>query len=173
MKSATPEDRVSRLVEESGEDVVRFLARRLRNQADAEDLSQEVYLRLMRLPDAGGIRNLRAYALRVAANAAHEWRMLARNRLPHSSEGLEKEVSQAQGPAETALHEEQMRRLSAALSTLSPVCRTAVLLHKRDGLTLDEIACRVGYSVPMVRRYLALGLLTCQEALTRFDGEHA
>lgn len=164
---SSEENWLGRLFDESGQELLRFLARRLGSETDAEDLAQEVYLRLMRVQNVSRIRNRRAFALRVAANVAHEWRLLARNQRPHSSDGLEDQVSATQGPLEFALQAQQMQRLGQALGTLSPVTRAVVLLHKRDGLTLAQIAARVGYSVPMVRRYLALGLLLCQEALTR------
>src|SRR5690606_36898658 len=82
--SLTPEKWFSDLASECAKDLLRFLMRRVTNQAEAEDLAQEVYVRLLRVTDVGRIRSRCAFALRVAANVAHEWRMLARNRLPHS-----------------------------------------------------------------------------------------
>ena len=61
-----------------GEDLLRFLRSRLPQESDAEDLAQEVYLRLLRVKDRDRIENQRAYVLRVAANIANEWRLLAR-----------------------------------------------------------------------------------------------
>jgi transmembrane sensor len=131
---ALQEDWISSLVDESGRELLRFLARRLGNETEAEDLAQEVYLRLLRVDDVSHVRNRRAYVLRVAANVAHEWRMLARNRRVHSSENIEEQVSTSHGPQELATQEQDMRCLMRALSTLSPVCRSVVLLLKRDGL---------------------------------------
>jgi RNA polymerase sigma factor (sigma-70 family) len=170
---ALQEDWISSLVDESGRELLRFLARRLGNETEAEDLAQEVYLRLLRVDDVSHVRNRRAYVLRVAANVAHEWRMLARNRRVHSSENIEEQVSTSHGPQELATQEQDMRCLMRALSTLSPVCRSVVLLLKRDGLSLEQVAAHVGYSVPMVRKHLALGLMVCQEALSRAHGEGA
>jgi RNA polymerase sigma-70 factor (ECF subfamily) len=161
------EDWISRLFDESGQDLLRFLARRLGNETDAEDLAQEVYLRLMRVDRVERVQNHRAYALRVAAHVAHEWRMLARNRMPHSSDGLDMQESASSGPLELAVQAQEMRCLAQALATLNPVCRAVVLLHKRDRLTLEEIGAHVGCSVPMVRKHLAWGLMVCQEALAR------
>jgi RNA polymerase sigma-19 factor, ECF subfamily len=165
---STPQENwISRLFDESGRELLRYLSRRLGNEADAEDLAQEVYLRLLRVEDVDRIRNRRAFTLRVAANVAHEWRLLSRNRMPHSAEMLDEQVSPAHDPFDMAVQFQQMKRLSRALSTLSPVCRAVVLLSRREGLTLEQIAPVVGYSVPMVRKHLALGLMVCQEALSR------
>jgi RNA polymerase sigma factor (sigma-70 family) len=171
--SSAQEDWITRLFDESGRDLLRFLARRLGSETEAQDLAQEVYLRLLRVEDVGRIQNRRAYALRVAANVAHEWRMLARNRQSHSSEPLENEMSLASGPMELAAQAQEMRCLARALDTLSPVCRAVVLLYKRDGYTLEQVATAVGYSVPMVRRHLALGLAVCRQALMRSHGRSA
>jgi len=149
--------------------VLRFLAARLSSASEAEDLAQEVYLRLLRVEDVGLIRDPRAFALRVAANVAHEWRMLARNRLAHSDEALELQVDDRPGPYETVLQTQQMQHLTRALDTLSPTCRAVVLLHRRDGMTYEEIASHVGLSVGMVAKHLAKGLTACQEFLAEGD----
>lgn len=153
------------LVDQTGPDLLRFLASRLSDASRAEDLAQEVYLRLLRVDDVGLIRDPRAFALRVAANVAYEWRMLACNRLAHSNDGLEALADRTQGPFESVAQAEQLARLSDALKTLNPTCRAVVLLHRRDGLTYHEIATHVGLSVGMVKKHLAKGLATCQQFL--------
>jgi DNA-directed RNA polymerase specialized sigma24 family protein len=44
-----------------GKALHRYLMRRLSNAEAARDLAQEVYLRLLRVPDAAAIRTLQAY----------------------------------------------------------------------------------------------------------------
>ena len=171
--ASSQEHWISRLFDESGRDLLRFLSRRLGNPADAQELAQEVYLRLLRVQDPTPIRNRRAFALRVAANVAHEWRMLARNRCPHSSESLEEQVSQLKDPFELTAQAEDMKCLGRALDSLSPICRAVVLMHKRDGMTFEQIARVIGYSVPMVRWHLAKGLNVCQDFLASSLGKDA
>ena len=45
-----------------------FFFRRLRTKADAADLAQEVYLRILRVNDPDTIRNPQAYLFAVAGN---------------------------------------------------------------------------------------------------------
>jgi RNA polymerase sigma factor (sigma-70 family) len=163
--SSAKEQWLTRLVDESGRDLLRFLAARLASETEAEDLAQEVYLRLLRVEDVGLIHSPRSFALRVAANVAHEWRLLARNRLTHSDEALDSQPDATQGPYESVLQTQEMKRLAQALDSLSPTCRAVVLLHRRDGLTYEEIASFVGLSVAMVNKHLARGLAVCQEFL--------
>jgi RNA polymerase sigma-70 factor (ECF subfamily) len=149
-----------------GSDLLRFLQARLSSAHDAEDLAQEVYLRLMRVTDNERIRNPRAYVLRVAANVVHEWRLLARNRLVHSAELLD-HLPDAQDTAGEADIQRQARELEAALGTLSQKCRAVVLMHRRDHYTYEEIAARLDISVSMVKKYLVKGLSVCQSRVGR------
>src|SRR6516162_1838881 len=80
------------IVHRTDRDLRRYLAHRIGNRADVEDLSQEIYLRLLRIERKDLIRSPEALLFRMAANATCEWRLLARNRLPHSAaeiDGLE------------------------------------------------------------------------------------
>src|SRR5512134_3489968 len=49
-----------------------FFFRRLRTKADAADLAQEVYLRMLRVNDPNTIRNPEAYLFAVAGNLLKE-----------------------------------------------------------------------------------------------------
>lgn len=148
----------------NGKDLLRFLRARLRNDSDADDLAQEVYLRLLRVKDSTQIQNRRAYVLRVAANVANEWWLLARNRLDHSSEPLAA-MSDGEDPVHEALIAQDMKRLETALETLSPKCQAVVLMHRRDQFTYKEIGSRLGISVSMVKKYLVRGLSICRDGL--------
>lgn len=153
------------LVSEFGADLQRFLASRLADRSNVEDLAQEVYLRLLRVDNFSLIRDPRAFALRIASNLAHEWRLKASNRMSHSPEPLEVLEADSGTPFDTISHTEDMKRLSDALTSLPPVCRSVVLLHRRDGLTYEEIAANVHLSVGMVKKHLAKGLAVCQRRL--------
>ena len=50
-----------------------FLRRRVRSSVDVQDLAQETYLRLLRVPDLNEVRNPLAYLLQVASHVALEW----------------------------------------------------------------------------------------------------
>ena len=48
---------------------------------------------------------------------------------------------------------------------LAPNVHATFVLHRRDGMTLEEIAKQLGVSRPMVKKYLAKALLQCREHL--------
>jgi len=54
--------------------LARYLAHRLYNAQTAEDLAQEVYLRLLRVANPERVKSPQAYVYRVAANALQEFR---------------------------------------------------------------------------------------------------
>lgn len=166
-KTAGPEW-LARVSEETNRDVISFLRRRLSNHADADDLSQEVYIRLLRIKEPGDIRNWRAYVLRVAANVAYEWKLLARNQRIHSSELLES-LSESSDTEHEAYVDQQMNALNKAIETLTPKCRKVLMMHRRDRYTYSEIAAEMDISVSMVKKYLTRGLARCQEVMLEHE----
>lgn len=159
------------LVSSVGGDLLRFLRSRLGHGDLAQDLAQEVYLRLLRMDDVRLIRNPRSFVIHLAAHAAHEWRMLARNRLQHSEEELQQLIVENGDPAEMLERTDRMDRLSRALGTLSPKRQAVVLMHRRDGMTYEEIAARLQLSVGMVKKHLARGLAECHKQMEQMEKE--
>lgn len=173
MTRPTPLEWMAGVVQRNDRDLKRYLARRVHSSADAEDLAQEVYLRLLRVKRKELIRSPEAFLFRIASNAIYEWRLLARNRLPHSQAALDSlECSQSE-PATEVWRAELGGALSAALQQLSPKCRACVLLHRREQLTYSEVGQRLGISVGMVKKYLAQGLALCREEIGQRLGSSA
>ncbi len=165
MSRAVPGRWLEAIVQRNDRDLRRYLAQRVGNRADVEDLSQEIYLRLLRIERKDLIRSPEALLFRMAANATYEWRLLARNRLPHGAAELEALESSEGDPAAATWRAELARELTAALQHLSPKCRAAVVLHRREQMTYSEIGVRLGLSAAMVKKYLAQGLASCREHL--------
>jgi RNA polymerase sigma factor (sigma-70 family) len=136
--------------------LTRFLRRRLPQQIDAEDLAQEVYVRLLRIEKLDLIEEPQAYLYRVASNVASEWRMRACHSKPHSADELDTLV--AATTPETLLDETDFsRQLDAALRDMTPMIRTIIYLKLRDGMSHEEIATHLGITTRMVRRLLTTG----------------
>jgi RNA polymerase sigma-70 factor (ECF subfamily) len=145
----------------------RYLLRRLRNAANAQDLAQEVYLRLLRFEGAAQVRDFRAYVYKIAAHVMYEFRFRARERfVTFDSEAVrewEQDSAQAESnPLEERLHAE--RELQALLAQLHPTCRAVLLAHKRDGLSYSEVAQRLGLSEHTVKKYVFRAMATLRMA---------
>jgi len=66
-----------------GQWLQRYLARCLRHHdaASAQDLAQEVYLRLLRVDKGEPVRNWQAYLYRIASHVVYEFKMRARQEI--------------------------------------------------------------------------------------------
>jgi len=165
MTEATKDVWLEGIVHRNDSDLKRYLSQRIGNRAEAEDLAQEIYLRLLRVERKDLIRSPEALLFRVASNAVYEWRLLARNRLPHGPTELEELESADREPSADIWRAELAQALTAALERLSPKCRAAVLLHRREQLTYSEVGATLGISVAMVKKYLSQGLALCRSHL--------
>jgi RNA polymerase sigma-19 factor, ECF subfamily len=138
----------------------RFLARRLRQNRDAEDLAQEVYMRLLYVEQADLIQNPQAYIFKVAGQVVgefHKRAQVTQEHLTYDTETVERLADQV--PDETTddlaqrlCTQDQLRR---ALAELAPMHRMVLLLKKYEGHSYKEIARRLSLSERTVERYLA------------------
>jgi RNA polymerase sigma-70 factor (ECF subfamily) len=146
----------------------RFLASRLVNPADAADLAQEVFLRLLRIERQDKIRNPEAYLLTIASHILHE-HSLRQAALPESMDIMEAIVdadTTTESDAALQVHvQRNLESLDRALARLSLKARAAFVLHHRDGCTVDEIALRLELSRSMVKKHLANALLKCRQQI--------
>jgi RNA polymerase sigma-70 factor (ECF subfamily) len=72
-------------------------------------------------------------------------------------------------PEQQALHREQLGKVEAALSALPPQTRLAVEMHRFDGHSLQEIATRLGVSVPTAHRLVRDALVRIAMRLAPAD----
>ena len=143
--------------------LLRFMGARLANERDAEELAQEAYVRLLRASKSRLNNDPVAYLFRIARNLLHEWYA---SRPPQSDSLEEHELRDTGLSVEDQTEVSQyMDRLESALNQLAPKCRAAILMHRRDGMTYDEIAADLGVSSSMVKKYLSQGLARCRASL--------
>ncbi len=156
------------LAAQHGKRLRRFLLARVRDATDAADLMQEVFLRLIRISDHETIRMPEAYVFALANHVLYQHR-LRRARQPETVDILEvlAEVERApeNDPADQAETAQRVEQLERSLSQLPPRARAALVLHRRDGFSLEEIALKLGVSRPMAKKYLAKALLHCRQRL--------
>jgi RNA polymerase sigma-70 factor (ECF subfamily) len=128
------------LVERHRPVVVRVAAR-IVGSDDAEDVSQDAFLRAFhRLRHFRGDAPFRSWLLRIAHNAALDH--LGRKRPePVDPETLDTaDQSSAREPADRLETRERIERLERKLRGLSPQHRTVLVLRDAEGLSYEEIA---------------------------------
>lgn len=160
---------VERLFAEQRGALKAFFRRRTRT-ADAADLSQEVYLRMLRIRDPQAIRDPVLYLFTVANNLVKEQGVLDRRR----ATDLDIEAVATQGELcmppnfEGELDAAQRSaRLQAVLKQLGPKCQAAVILRFTQELSYREVASRLGVSPQMARKYVVQALSHCRRRMAR------
>ena len=145
----------------------RFLESRLRNAvADVPDLMQEVFLRLMRVPDPDSIRTPEAYLFTVAKAVVHQHRAQKAS-VPQAVDIMdvlaEIHEESAVGPEGRLDAEQRLAELQRALSQLPRKAYVTLILNRVGGMPLDQVGERLGISRPMAKKYLAKALSACRQ----------
>ena len=146
--------------------LLRFLTARLGHREDAEDVLQELYIRLGRAADTADIHDLGAYLFRAAMNLARDWQRDRSRARTRDMAWVETQRIVVGGQtvddtpsAENAYGAKQrITAIRNAIEELSPQCRRVFLLHKFEGLTHQEVAERVGISRSTVEKHMHTAL---------------
>jgi RNA polymerase sigma-70 factor (ECF subfamily) len=156
------------------DDLVRFFAARLRSMAAAEDLVQDLYIRVASLDSEEPVENPSAYLYRLASNlmldrlrsdrraGARDSAWLKTHRLEVAGEAVADEPSAEQNVA----GRQRLAQLTRAIAELPPKTRKAFQLHKLEGLTQEETARALGVSRKTVEKQISSAL---QRLLARLD----
>lgn len=147
----------------------RYFVRRVRRRSDAEELAQEVYLRLLRVADADALRNPEAYLYAIAANLLKEHAVqqsIGRNGVSLEDAGFP-ELSEVVSYPDLVDKAQRTERLREVLQQLPAKCQAAVVMRHWHGLSYEEIAQKLDISVNMVKKYLVHALAHCRRRMSR------
>lgn len=171
---AAANDGLTRLFELHRAELVRFLRARCGDAADAEDLMQELWLKLAGTT-TGPIANGRAYLFRMANNLVLDQlrtrrRAMARDRVwidasGPTAENIEDQPDPALPADEMLMREQEAALLHRAIATLPPGAQRALRLHRIDGLGQAEVARIMGISRSGVEKHLAVAARHLRAAL--------
>lgn len=152
--------------------LLRFLVARLRSKEDAEDVLQDVALKLLNA-QVGPIAHPESYLFRMAHNLAND-RLRGRVRRERREEAYADEACQGaahphvdqQPSAEAVLiARERAAAIMAALEDMPPAAARAFRMHRLEGLGHGEIAKRLGISKSGVEKHMAVALRSLVRAL--------
>lgn len=137
--------------------LLRFFERRIPDRRfEAEDLTQEVFLRLANRGAAGEVEHVEAYLFQTAANVLIDRarRGTVRHAAAHIPFDLVEHAGEAFSPERVYIGEQQLELVMAALKGLPDRTRAAFSLHRFEGLKYADIAKRLGISVSAVEKHI-------------------
>lgn len=164
--------------------VYNYLLRMMGNAADAEDLTQEVFVRLYTSLDSFRSQaSLNTWLFRIAGNLCIDhFRRAKKHRViafsldePHDAEGAETGGGQAYEASDTtyephrvAEQAETAQQIQQALGQLPEKLRAVLILHDIEGLPYEEIAQVVGCPLGTVKSRLFNARLQLRQRLTGY-----
>ncbi len=161
-ENETQEQKVARIYQELRLPVYYYLMTFLGNAATADDLTQEVFLRLYaHLHRGRPVENVRFWAFRVAHNLAfserQQYQRLARLDEPTWTDACARLPDPALNPEQRTFQLERLERLHWALQTLSAQERQCLFL-RAEGLRYREIGQVLGVGTSTVGEFLQRAL---------------
>ncbi len=147
--------------------LVRLFARRTGDAAIAEDVVQDLYLRLEAVASEERIDNPLAYLLRMANNiylnrirarASERTRDRAWHDVSHGGGEGEETVADQPSPEAEVSSRQQLLLLVTTLKALPERTQAIFRLHKIEGLSQTEVARRLDISISSVEKHLSAAL---------------
>ena len=156
------------LMAQYGAAIRRFFARRIRNHADVDDLTQLVFERLLKRAELTSIVNVQGYLFQIAANLIAERARSASRRKLVIQEG---NATGAPDPAEELTPErillgrEACDRIVVALRELPARVRAVFVLSRFEEMKAHEIAARLGVSISTVEHDMQRAVKHVKDAI--------
>lgn len=157
---------------ERRDELRRFLTARLGDPTDADDVLQELWIRLQAV-DTGPVANARAYLYRAAQNIALDVVRARTKRARRDGEWADtqrdRRFAEPADPAPDAeaamLAREDAAALASAIAALPAGAGRAFRLHKFDGLSHAEVAATLGISRSGVEKHIAVAMAHLRRTL--------
>jgi len=139
-----------------------------RNDQDAQDVTQESYLRAFRFFDGYQGGNARAWLLAIVRNTCYTW--MRQNRSAEPVEEFDEEIHAAESggipdPEIQALASADRETVRRAVEELPDVFREVLVLREIDGMSYKEIADVASVSLGTVMSRLARARTRLRQSL--------
>lgn len=136
--------------------LTRYFTRNRASVADAEDLTQEAFLRLTKAGQSGEeIARPAAYLRQIGRNLMRDHVDAPTHRKEVAAPELVDNAISETNELGRLEARDKLRRVQVALQRLKPKTREIFLAHRLDGMTYSEIAERTGLSVKGVEKQMS------------------
>jgi len=144
----------------------RFLIARFRDATAAEDILQEMYLKLSRTTFDTPVDNINAFLYRVANNLALDFRKTAVRQQDRDTLWGETTTHHMGGEpidetvdVETKLDaQKKLKQVIDSMNDLPPQCRRVFVAHKFEELSYKEVAEKLNISRSTVEKHMSKAL---------------
>jgi RNA polymerase sigma factor (sigma-70 family) len=138
------------LLEKSGATYYRLLTRLTLREDIAEELMQELFIKLSNTNDLDDVKNLNAYARRAAINLAFDWRRSKKNN--HLGlDRLQEPVSNDNSPLTNMVQAEQLEEVLDSIEKLNKASREVLVMRYIEEQTTEDIAEQLNKTPHQVR----------------------
>ena len=166
-ESRTVEQKIEAAVREHAQLVFKICYAVVRNHHDAEDATQEVFLRVWRnAPRLAEINDLRSWIARIAWNVAID----RKRRRPEQQMDEYFELPQRARAEDEAISGQMLMLLERAIARLPRKEREALILASVEEMSMAEIAQVLGASEATVRGRVFRARQQLRERMKRFTG---
>ncbi|AUG53881.1 RNA polymerase sigma factor [Thalassospira marina] len=151
----------------------RFFMRRLRNDADAQDATQETFARLLGVAPKTQIENPQAYLFQIAKTVAARNITLtqAERSVFETVPDIENIAEDQPTPDRIVTARQYLTIMARAIEGLPSRCQEVFILSRLHGLPNGEIARQLGISRNMVEKHIMRALITCRDVRARLNGD--
>ncbi len=149
--------------------LIRFFTARTGSVDEAEDVVQEVYVKISRAP-ATEVENHAAYLYRLGMNVLTDRRRTASRSLRRDSEFHGVAVGDADAtpsPERAATARLRLEKILHVIENLPPQCRRVFTMHRIDGLSHAEVASALGISRSAVEKHMIAAIRRLAAELDR------
>lgn len=147
-------------------ELLRHLSRRLGNNADADDILQDSYLRLQNIPADADIRNPHTYLRRMVNNLAVDRLRSRQSRERYITVQEDFDLAdECPSPERAADYSQRLAHLERAVLRLPGRQRQVLMMSKFEGMSYGEIAAELGISISAVENLIMKALANCRDRL--------
>ena len=144
-----------------------FFMRRAASRADAEDLVQEVFVRMLARGGAGDIESADSFVFAIAGNLLRDRARMAQTRRAsahdpvegaYDTDHVDDALVEHCAPDRVLLDRERLALVTRALEDLSERTRNIFVLYRLENMRRRDIAALYGITVSAVEKHIAKAL---------------
>ncbi len=139
------------LLDGSGAELYALLTRLTLREDVAEELMQDLFIKLSNSRSTARIANLDAYARRAAINLAFDWRRARWRRAGIGLGQIAEPIAGGASPLGTLINSEELQETLNAIGRLKKASREALVMRYIQQKSYDDIARQMGKTSHQVR----------------------